>query len=44
MPLRSFLAPELAAILAILLALVAIGIASWPAYESYKETQLGAQG
>jgi len=30
-------------ILAISLALVAIGIASWPAYEIYKQTQLGAQ-
>jgi uroporphyrin-3 C-methyltransferase len=30
-------------ILAILLALVAIGIASWPAYKIYKETQLVAQ-
>jgi uroporphyrin-3 C-methyltransferase len=30
-------------ILAILLALVAIGIASWPAYEVHKKTQLGSQ-
>lgn len=30
-------------VLAILLALVAIGIASWPAYEIYKEKQTGAQ-
>ena len=30
-------------VLAILLALVAIGIASWPAYEIYKEKQSGAQ-
>ena len=30
-------------VLAILLALIAIGIASWPAYEAYKEKQLGAQ-
>ncbi len=30
-------------VLAILLALIAIGIASWPAYELYKEKQPGAQ-
>jgi uroporphyrin-3 C-methyltransferase len=30
-------------LLALLLALIAIGIASWPAYKVYKETQLGAQ-
>ncbi len=30
-------------VLAILLALIAIGIASWPAYELYKEKQSGAQ-
>jgi uroporphyrin-3 C-methyltransferase len=30
-------------VLAILLALIAIGIASWPAYEIYKEKQSGAQ-
>jgi uroporphyrin-3 C-methyltransferase len=30
-------------VLAILLALVAIGIASWPAYEIYKDKQTGAQ-
>jgi uroporphyrin-3 C-methyltransferase len=34
---------ETRSILAMLFALVAIGIASWPAYEIYKDTQLGAR-
>ena len=42
-PLQSFSSAGIASLLALLLALVAIGIASWPAYEIYKEMQLGAQ-
>ena len=42
-PQKSLRAVELAVVLAILLALVAIGIASWPAYEIYKEKHTGAQ-
>ena len=42
-PLQSFSSAGIASLLALLLALVAIGIASWPAYEIYKKTQLGAQ-
>jgi uroporphyrin-3 C-methyltransferase len=42
-PLQSFSSAGIVSLLALLLALVAIGIASWPAFEIYKETQLGAQ-
>ena len=43
MALRRFSSGGIGSIPAILLAMVAIAIASWPAYEIYKETQLGAQ-
>ena len=43
MPLQSSSRGGIGSLFASLLALVAIGIASWPAYENYKETQLGVQ-
>ena len=42
-PLKKPSGGGIGSILAILLALVAIGIASWPAYEIYKEKHTGAQ-
>jgi uroporphyrin-3 C-methyltransferase len=43
MPSQSSSRGGIGSLLALLLALVAIGIASWPVYEDYKETQLGVQ-
>ena len=42
-PLKKPSGGGIGSILAILLALVAIGVASWPAYEIYKEKHTGAQ-
>ena len=42
-PLKKSSGGGIGGVLAILLALVAIGIASWPAYEIYKEKYTGAQ-
>ena len=42
-PLKKSSGGGIGVVLAILLALVAIGIASWPAYEIYKEKYTGAQ-
>lgn len=42
-PLKKSSGGGIGSVLAILLALVAIGIASWPAYEIYKEKHTGAQ-
>ena len=43
LPLQSFSSGGIVSLLALLFALIAMGIASWPAYEIYKETQLDAQ-
>ena len=42
-PLKKSSGGGIGSVLTILLALVAIGIASWPAYEIYKEKHTGAQ-